>query len=170
MLDIRDATEADLAAILEITNEAIAHTTAIWSLTPATLQSRRAWFEDRRTRGFPVLVAAAGDAVLGFGSFGDFRPWEGYLHTVEHSVYVRPEAQGRGIGKLLLAELVARAAALGKHAMVAGIEGENAVSLALHRRAGFEESGRLRQVGRKFDRWLDLVFMELLLSSAAAGH
>jgi phosphinothricin acetyltransferase len=170
MLDMRDATEADLAAILEITNEAIANTTAIWSLTPATLDSRRGWFQDRRTRGFPVLVVVDGGTVQGFASFGDFRPWEGYLHTVEHSLYVRPEAQGRGIGKQLLRGLVTRAAALGKHAMVAGIEGDNAVSLALHSRAGFEERGRLRQVGRKFDRWLDLVFMELLLPTTATGH
>lgn len=170
MLDIRAATEADLGAILEITNDAIANTTAIWSLTPATLDSRRAWFQERRARGFPVLVAGDGDAVLGFASFGDFRPWEGYLHTVEHSVYVRPEAQGGGIGRHLLEALVARAAALGKHAMVAGIEGDNTASLALHRRAGFAESGRLRQVGRKFDRWLDLVLMELLLPALPAGQ
>lgn len=168
MPEVRDATEADLGCILEITNEAIAHTTAIWSLTPATLETRRAWFRERTARGFPILVAAQDGGVLGFGSFGDFRPWEGYLHTVEHSVYVQPEAQGRGIGTALLVALVARAGTLGKHAMVAGIEGNNAASLALHRRAGFEESGRLRQVGRKFDRWLDLVFMQKLLATERA--
>jgi L-amino acid N-acyltransferase YncA len=163
MPEIRAATEADLERILAITNEAIANTTAVWSLTPATLDGRRAWFAERRSRGFPVLVAGQGGQVQGFASFGDFRPWEGYLHTVEHSIYVDPPAQGRGLGKALLHGLVEQAGLLGKHVMVAGIEGSNAASLALHRRAGFEEAGRLRQVGRKFDRWLDLVLLQKLL-------
>ena len=99
MTEIRDATEADLPDILEITNEAIANTVAVWTLAPTTLAARRDWFNDRRSRGFPVLVAQADGSVIGFASFGDFRPWEGYLHSVEHSLYVRPEAQGRGVGK-----------------------------------------------------------------------
>jgi phosphinothricin acetyltransferase len=163
MPEIRDATEADLPAILAITNEAIANTTAVWSIALATLATRRAWFEERRGRGFPVLVATEGDGVIGFASFGDFRPWDGYLHTVEHSIYVAPAAHGRGAGRALLTALIDRAEALGKHVMVGGIEAGNAASLALHRRAGFEETGRLREVGRKFDRWLDLVFVQKLL-------
>jgi L-amino acid N-acyltransferase len=163
MTEIRDATEADLPDILEITNEAIANTVAVWTLVPTTLAARRDWFNDRRARGFPVLVAQAGGSVIGFASFGDFRPWEGYLHSVEHSLYVRPEAQGRGAGKALLAALIERATAMGKHVMIGGIEAGNAVSIGLHRRAGFEEAGTLREVGRKFDRWLDLLFMQKIL-------
>jgi L-amino acid N-acyltransferase YncA len=167
MPTIRDATEADLPRILEITNEAIANTTAVWSLVPATLETRRAWLLERRNRGFPVLVAEQGGAVVGFASYGDFRPWEGYLHTVEHSLYVDPDAQGRGVGRALLAALIERAEAQGKHAMIAGIEADNAASVALHRRAGFEEAGLLREVGRKFGRWLDLLFMQKLLPGPA---
>ena len=163
MTEIRDATEADLPDILEITNEAIANTVAVWTLAPTTLAARRDWLNDRRARGFPVLVAQAGGSVIGFASFGDFRPWEGYLHSVEHSLYVRPEAQGRGVGKALLAALIHRATVMGKHVMIGGIEAGNAASVALHRRAGFEDAGTLREVGRKFDRWLDLLFMQKIL-------
>ena len=160
MPEIRDATEADLPRILAITNEAIANTTAVWSFSPATLEARAAWLRERQTRKFPVLVAVDGADVIGFASFGDFRPWEGYLHSVEHSVYVAPEAQRRGAGAALLAALIGRAEALGKHAMLGGIEAGNAASLALHRRFGFQEVGRLPEVGQKFGRWLDLVFMQ----------
>ena len=160
---IRDAIESDLPAILAITNEAIANTTAVWNNTPATLEARTAWMRERQARGFPVLVANDGGKVLGFASFGDFRPFEGYLHTVEHSIYVAPEAQGRGVGKALLAALVERARALGKHVIVGGIEAGNTASIALHTRAGFVETGRLPEVGRKFGRWLDLVFMQRML-------
>jgi phosphinothricin acetyltransferase len=160
---IRDATEADLPDILAITNQAIIETVAVWTIVPATLESRSAWFHDRRSRGFPVLVAEAEGAVIGFASFGDFRPWDGYLHSVEHSLYVAPAAQGRGAGRALLAALTGRATAMGKHVMIGGIEAGNAASIGLHRRAGFVEAGTLREVGRKFDRWLDLLFMQKIL-------
>jgi phosphinothricin acetyltransferase len=163
MPTIRDATEADLPAILAITNQAIAETTAVWNNTPATLDARAAWMADRQGRGFPVLVAVDGADVLGFASFGDFRPFEGYVHTVEHSIYVATTAQRRGVGAALLAALVERATAMGKHAVVGGIEAGNTASIALHARAGFTEVGRLPEVGTKFGRWLDLVFMQKLL-------
>jgi phosphinothricin acetyltransferase len=153
---IRDATEPDLPAIL-------AYTTAIWSITPADLAARTQWWRDRVAQNFPVLVAEDAGEVAGFGSFGPFRPHEGYFHTVEHSVYVAPDAQRRGIGTALLHALIERAVAQGKHAMVGGIDADNHVSLALHLRFGFQETGRLPQVGRKFDRWLDLVLMQKAL-------
>lgn len=163
---IRDAEASDLPAILEITNHAILNTTAIWTLTAATLSQRQAWFAERQAAGFPVLVADRDGAVAAYASFGAFRPHEGYLHTVEHSIYVAPQAQGGGIGRALLAALLSRGRALGKHAMIGGIEAGNAPSLAMHARAGFTETGRLPEVGRKFDRWLDLVFMQKLLGAA----
>lgn len=161
---IRDATEADLPRILAITNEAIENTTAVWSLTPATLEQRAAWFRERRAAGLPVLVAEHAGSVAGFASYAQYRPWEGYLHSVEHSLYVDPAAQGRGLGRMLLTALIERARAENRHVMVGGIEASNAPSLALHASLGFEQSGTLREVGRKFDRWLDLTFVTLVLT------
>jgi phosphinothricin acetyltransferase len=112
-----------------------------------------------------VLVAVDGDGdVIGFGSFGDFRAWPGYRTTVEHSVHVRADRRGRGTGTALLAALIERAAALGKHAMIAGVDADNAASLRLHERLGFTVVGRLPEVARKFDRWLDLVLLERRLA------
>ena len=164
---IRDATEADLPAILAITNQAIAETTAVWNNTPATLAARAAWMRERQGRGLPVLVATDGAEVLGFASFGDFRPFEGYAATVEHSIYVATTAQRRGVGAALLTALVERAEALGKHVIVGGIEAGNTASIALHARAGFVETARMPEVGRKFGRWLDLVFMQKTLNPPA---
>jgi phosphinothricin acetyltransferase len=161
---IRDAVEADLPAILAILNDAIVNTTAVWSLTPATLEARLAWWQERVGAGFPVLVAGAPGEVLGFASYGGFRPFEGYLHTVEHSIYVAAAARGQGCGRALLAALMAHAQAAGKHVMVAGIEASNIASVRLHESLGFTETGRLAEVGRKFDRWLDLVFMQHMLA------
>lgn len=163
MPEIRDATEADLPAILAILNQAIRETTAIWHTAETTLEARRAWLHERQGRGLPVLVAVSGGEVLGFASFGDFRPFAGFALTAEHSLYVAPAAQGRGLGKALLTALLVRAEALGLHVLVAAIEAANAPSIALHRAMGFEEAGVLRQVGRKFDRWLDLLFMQRIL-------
>jgi len=164
-MPIRDATEADLPAILAITNDAIATTTANWNIRPTTLEARRAWFADRRAAGFPVLVAEEGGIVRGFASYGPFRAFDGYALTVEHGLYVAPEAQRRGHGSGLLGGLIARAEAAGLHVMVAGIEAGNAASLALHERFGFVRVGLMPEVGRKFDRWLDLVLMQRILGA-----
>jgi L-amino acid N-acyltransferase YncA len=158
-VSVRPATEADLPDILEITNDAILNSTALWTITPVTLQARRSWMSERLAEGFPVLVAAESGSVLGFGSYGHFRPHEGYVHTVEHSLYVHPRARRAGIGRVLLARLVEDAASLGKHVMIGGIEAGNIASIALHESAGFTRAALLPQVGRKFDRWLDLLFM-----------
>jgi phosphinothricin acetyltransferase len=179
VMHIRAATEADLPAILAIYNEVIANTTAVYNEQPVSLEDRLAWFEGRRRSGYPVLVAVpgqdAGDAapgsadpgstdpgstVVGFASFGDFRAWPCYRHTVEHSVHVAAGRRGTGIGRALISALLPLAAAQGKHVMIAGIDADNAVSIHLHERLGFEHVAHLRQVGRKFDRWLDLVFLQ----------
>jgi len=164
-MEVRDATEADLPAILGIINEATLNTTAVWGIAPTTLEARHAWWRDRIDAGFPVLVAVEDGNVLGFASYGSFRPWEGYKHTVEHSVYVDASARGKGVGRVLLAALIDHATAAGKHVMVAGIDASNAVSIRLHEAQGFVGVGTLTQVGRKFDRWLDLLFMQRMLSS-----
>ncbi len=164
-MTIRDATDTDLDAILEITNDAILNSTANWNIRPATREGRAAWMAERRAAGFPVLVAEEEGRVCGFASYGPFRPFEGYAHTVEHGLYVHPTAQGRGHGRALLGALIARAETEGVHVMVAAIEAGNAPSLGLHARFGFVRVGFLPEVGRKFGRWLDLVLMQRILGS-----
>lgn len=160
---IRRAVEADLPGILAIYNKAVAQTTAIWNDDPVDLENRRAWLEARRKLGYPVLVADAGGAVLGYGSFGDFRAFQGYRHTVEDSLYVAEAARRRGVAASLLGALIAEAQALKKHVMIAAITGGNEASIRLHARFGFVETGRLGEVGTKFGRWLDLVLMQRYL-------
>jgi L-amino acid N-acyltransferase YncA len=160
---IRPATEADIPAILAIYNDAVVNTAAIWNDDVVDLDNRLAWFAARRGQGYPVLVAAEGDAVLGYASYGDFRAFQGYRFTVENSIYVASAARGKGAGTALLAALVEHAAASGKHVMVAGIEAGNDVSIRLHARHGFVETARMPELGFKFGRYLDLVFMQKTL-------
>ena len=160
-LNVRAAAEADLPAILAIYNDAVLKTTAIWNDGVADLDNRRQWFEGRRRQRYPVLVATLDGAVIGYASFGDFRAFDGYRFTVENSVYVAENARRLGAASALLPALIEEARAIGKHVMVAGIAGENDVSIRLHARHGFVETARMPEVGFKFGRWLDLVFMQL---------
>ena len=121
------------------------------------------WFKARQGQGYPILVATSGQDVLAFASFGDFRVWPCYRYTVEHTVHVRADQRGRGLGRRLVEALIPRAAALGKHVLVAGIDADNAASIKLHQRMQFKQVAHFRQVGRKFNRWLDLVFMQRVL-------
>jgi L-amino acid N-acyltransferase YncA len=167
-LTLRDAQADDLPAIRDIYNDAVLNTLAIWNEQTVDLANRLAWFEARQAQGYPILVAldAAGQ-VLGYASFGDWRPFEGFRHTVEHSVYIHHRQRGLGVGGLLLSALIERARGCGKHVMVAAIESGNAASIRLHERLGFTLNGQMPQVGIKFGRWLDLTFMQLLLDNAA---
>lgn len=157
---LREAREDDLPGILAIYNDAVLTTTAIWNETPVDLGNRRSWLGDRQARDYPVLVAVEGDEVLGYASFGDFRPFEGFRISVEHSVYVAHPARGRGLGRVLVEALFAPARALGKKVMIGGITGGNTASLALHQRLAFRETGRMPGIGTKFGQRLDLVFMQ----------
>lgn len=160
---VRAATEADLPGVLAIYNDAVTNTTAIWNETESTLEARRSWMAERTGRGFPVLVADDNGEVVGYATFGDFRPHEGYRFTVENSIYVRADRRGRRIAASMMPPLIKAAETLGMHAMVAGIEAENLASIRLHERFGFREVARMPEVGRKFDRWLDLVLMQKML-------
>jgi phosphinothricin acetyltransferase len=160
LLIIRAATTGDLPALTTIYNDAVADTTAIWNDRQVDIENRRLWLEDRTGQGFPVLVAADGTETVGYATFGPFRPHDGYRHSVENSIYVAKKKRGQGIAAALMPPLLDAAKALGVHAMIAGIEAENHASIRLHEKFGFREVGRLPEVGRKFDRWLDLVFMQ----------
>ncbi|MFT3945210.1 MAG: GNAT family N-acetyltransferase [Ancrocorticia sp.] len=167
-MHIRHAVPEDLEAILEIYNDAVISTVAIWNEQTVDLENRREWFNQHKDQGYPILVAVDdSDDVLGYATFGDWRTWEGYRYSVEHSVYVRADQRGKGTGRLLMTELIDRAREAGKHVMVAGIEASNEGSIRLHEKLGFRETGTLREVGTKFGRWLDLTFMQLILDDAA---
>ena len=163
-ISIRDARDSDLETIRAIFNDAVLNTTAIWMDTTVDLANRQAWLNERTAAGFPVLVAHndAGE-VLGYASYGTWRAIEGFRHTVEHSVYVRSDQRGQGLGPLLMHALIERARIANLHVMVAAIESENVASIRLHQRLGFVTTGQMPQVGRKFGRWLDLTFMQLIL-------
>ncbi|WDY55865.1 GNAT family N-acetyltransferase [Pseudomonas sp. PSKL.D1] len=168
-MKIINATGDHIAGITAIYNDAVENSTAIWNDAKVDTNNRRAWLADRARAGYPVLVAIdTGNNVLGYASFGDWRAWDGYRHTVEHSIYVRADQRGNGIGKHLLSALVDRARSIGKHVMVAGIEAENLASIRLHERLGFEHAGKLREVGVKFGTWLDLTFLQLKLDARSA--
>ncbi len=166
-IGIRAATHSDVPSILAIYNEAVLHTTASYDYEPATLEARVAWYEDHVKEGLPVFVADVGGTVTGWSTFSSFRPKIGYRYSVEHSIYVAPDHQGQGIGRALMYPLITGARERGMHAMVAGIDGENAGSIRFHASFGFVQVGHLKEVGYKFDRWLDLVFMELLMNNGA---
>ena len=162
-IKIRLAESSDLDAMLGIYNDAIINTTAVYDYQPRTSDSQRQWFETKQAQRFPVFVAHDGATIIGFGSFGPFRPWPAYQFTVENSLYVDSTQRRKGAGTALLASLLNAARTAGYHAMVAGIDATNEASLALHRKAGFEPVAHFREVGWKFERWLDLVFMERML-------
>ncbi len=164
---IRDARDSDLDVILEIHNRAIRESLAIWTEEEADRAERERWLADHVAAGHPVIVAEVDGRVAGYATYGPWRPKTGYRHTVENSVYIHNDFQRRGIGRALMVELIERARAAGLHVMVAGIEAGNTASIEMHRRLGFEEPVILREVGTKFDTWLDLAFMRLVLDEAS---
>jgi L-amino acid N-acyltransferase len=162
MLAIRLATENDLPAINAIYNHYVAVSTTTYDLEPMSIDRRREWFAGRASI-HPVTAACRGEVLVGWGSLHTFRTKPGYRFTVENSVYVHPDHQRTGVGSAILVDQIERARELGLHAIIAGIDAEQPASVALHAKHGFREVGNFRQVGRKFDRWLDVVFMQLIL-------
>ncbi len=163
MITVRHAVKDDLPGILQINNEIIINTTAVYDYEPHTIAMREKWFDAKESEGYPVFVAIENNQVLGFSSIGPFRAWAAYQYSVENSVYVRADCRGKGIGKLLLPPLIDAAVELDKHTIVAGIDAGNEASIRLHQLFGFKEVAHFRQVGFKFDRWLDLKFFQLML-------
>lgn len=162
------ASRDDLPEILAIYNEVIRNSTAVYTEVEFTQELGHAWFDAKARSGFPFIVARDASGVTGFGTFGEFRAPPCYQHSVEHSVHVRSDRRGQGVGRALIIELLARAAAMGKHVMIAGIDADNAVSIGLHLKLGFRNVGHFHQVGFKFGRWLDLVFLQCSIPATAA--
>ena len=157
---IRPATHADVAEITAIYNEVISNSDAIYRELPVPVSERIEWFEAKTRDGYPVLVADSGAEIVGYGVYGSFRFGEGYRDTVEHSVHVRHDKRGQGIGKLILTELISRATAEGRHVMVAAIDSKNLASIELHAKFGFTETARMAGVARKHGAFLTLVLMQ----------
>ena len=162
-LIIRNAAPKDLPAILEIINHAILTTTAIYDYDARTLEEQTAWFEKMITDGMPVIVAEHDKEVIGYGSYIIFRPKVGYRFSVEHSIYLNDKSRGIGVGGKLLGSLIQRARESGLHSMIGAIDAANRGSIEFHKKYGFIEKGYLREVGYKFDQWLDVVYMQLIL-------
>jgi phosphinothricin acetyltransferase len=163
---VRDATSADADVINALYNATAVTTTVAWTEEYESPATRRAWLEGQLQAGNPVLVAEVEGEVVGFASYADFRDsakWAGYRFTVEHTIHVHADHQGRRIGRALLEALVARATDAGKHVMIGAVDSENAGSIRFHERHGFTEVARLPETGFKFGRWLDLVLVQRIL-------
>lgn len=159
---LRDATINDLHEINEIYNHYVLNSTCTYQIRPESIEARRRWFEHHGPQ-HPVVVAEQEGQIIAWGSLSRFHAREAFCKTVEHSIYVHPEHRRRGLGAAILDHLIGRARELGYHSMVALIDGEQEPSLELQKKFGFYEVGRLREVGQKFGRWLDMVYMQLIL-------
>ena len=162
-IQIRPYQVSDTQAILDIINHNILHSTALYDYNIRTLEQQKKLLEEKISKNFPVIVASIDGFVAGFGMYGEFRFREAYKFTVEHSVYVDEHFQGKGIGQQLLQELIDLAKKQKLHTLIAVIDAENKGSVIFHEKFGFETVGILKETGYKFDRWLDSVFMQLIL-------
>jgi L-amino acid N-acyltransferase len=163
MIIVRPAEEKDLPEILDIYNYAILNTTSVYSYEPHTLEMRRKWFEEKKEHGHPIFVAEENGMIAGFIAYGPFRPWPAYKFTMEHSVHVHINHRRKGIARLLLIKLIETARQNGVHTLIGAIDASNEPSIILHEQLGFKEVGHLKEVGYKFDRFLDLKLHQLIL-------
>ena len=158
--------DAYAQAILDIFNEAIVNSTALYDYNPRSLETMAGWFNAKQADNFPVIgVTAEDETLLGFASYATFRPWPAYKYSVEHSVYVHSDHRGKGVGFALMQELIAVAIEQQYHVMIGGIDITNAASIALHEKLGFVHAGTIKQAGFKFNRWLDLGFYQRILKT-----
>lgn len=161
---IRQAVENDMQQIMEIYNDAILNTTAVYTYKAQTIEERLLWFQKKKEDNFPVLVFEEDNVVTGFATFGPFRPFPAYKYTIEHSVYVHKDYRKHGTGTALVKELIKTAGEREYKTIVAGIDAANKNSIAMHEKLGFQYSGTVKKAGFKFGRWLDLAFYQLELA------
>lgn len=162
---IREAQRKDLDIILEIMNDVVLNTTSIYDYKIRTIEFVDNWFTKKHSDNRPVLVYEIDGKAVAYGSYGIFRAGEAYKFSVEHSIYVHKDFQGQGIGRQLLTSLITKAKNEGYHTMIAGIDAANKKSIEFHAKFGFAVVGELKEVGYKFEKWLDLVFMQLMLGN-----
>ncbi len=162
-IKIRPYNVEDATAILEIINYNILNSTALYDYKIRTLDNQIAILDEKLKKGFPVIVATENEIVVGFGFYSEFRFREAYKFTVEHSVYAHQNHTGKGIGKLLIEELIVLAQKQNLHTMIGVIDAENVKSIAFHQQFGFEIVGTIKDSGFKFDRWLHSVFVQKML-------
>ena len=163
-MEIINCTTEYSAQILEIFNEAILNSTALYDYKPRTMENMKSWFETKSKNNFPVIgITNEAGELLAFGSYGTFRAWPAYKYTVEHSLYVQKDHRGKGLGKIILSEILKNAQRQNYHCLIAGIDSTNQTSIALHQSVGFEFSGTIKHAGYKFSKWLDLAFYQLIL-------
>jgi L-amino acid N-acyltransferase len=160
---IRSGKRSDLGDILEIYNDVIVNTTAVYDYGPHSLEDRIAWFEKKITDGYPLLVYEENNSVIGYASYGAFRDWPAYKYTVEHSVHIHKDHRGKRIGTRLMTELIRRADDSGYATMVAAIDASNEASIIMHKQLGFALCGTVKKAGFKFGKWLDLAFYQYAL-------
>lgn len=158
---IRQAQQSDLTSILDIYNDAIINTTAVYTYQPTNIEERQAWFNHKQQNGDPIFVFEKDDIVQGFATYGQFRDWPAYLYTIEHSIYVHPKYRHHGIASQLLIKLIEEAKDNNFRTLIAGIDASNTGSIILHEKFGFSHSGTIKYAGYKFDQWLDLTFYQL---------
>ncbi|MGF9992582.1 N-acetyltransferase family protein [Bacillus mycoides] len=161
---IREAIKKDVTFILDIYNDAILNSTAVYAYKPVTLENRIDWYEQKKADGYPILVYELDNKVVGFATFGPFRAWPAYKYSVEHSVYVDKEYRKNGVGSSLIEELITIAKEREYMTLIAGIDAENEKSIALYQNYGFVHAGTIKKAGYKFNRWLDLAFYQLELN------
>ena len=163
---IKLCNENHLPEILDILNDAIVNSTALYDYKPRTMQNMKTWYEVKTKGNYPVIgLFDDADSLLGFGSYGSFRGWPAYKYTVEHSIYIKSGRRGQGFGKILLQEIINHAQQQDYHVLVGGIDATNSVSIKLHERMGFTYSGTIQHAGYKFGKWLDLAFYQLILKT-----
>jgi phosphinothricin acetyltransferase len=164
-ISLRKASKTDLPTIMEILNHAILNTTAVYSYELYTAEQMEAWFDEKINHNFPIIVSTKGNQVTGFVTYGKFRMRPAYKYTVEHSIYVHHDFRQQGVANNLMKRIIEEAIAADVHTLLGGIDAENEISIQFHEKFGFKKVAHIKEAGFKFNRWLDLVFMQLILET-----
>ncbi len=162
-MQIEIAKKEDLAEIRQIWNYYIEHTTINFDYQAKTMGEVEHWFDLKQKQALPVLVVKIDNNVVGYASYGIFRPWEGFKFSIEHGLYLKENVQGKGIGRHLLESLLNHAQNQGFVTSIAVITADNMASIKFHEHVGFKKIAYLEKIGYKFEQWLDCIYMQKML-------